>query len=75
MSRWRRDLSLYVNMKVAFEIVYVVLSWSHSLSRFQAFVIIYLQKFLTNEPLWIWRGESQSHFDGGQGGKFRRMEF
>lgn len=71
---FRLDM-LYIDMKVAFETVYVVLSWSHSLSRFHAFVLMHLQKFPTNEPLWKWRGESQNHFVGGQWGKFMRMEF
>lgn len=66
---------LYIDMKVAFETVYIMLSRSHSLSRFQAFVLMYLQKLPTNEPLWKRRGESQSHFAGGQRGKFRRIKF
>lgn len=49
---------VYVDMKVSFEIAYVMLSRSHSFSRFHAFIIKHLYVFPSNEPLWKWRGES-----------------
>lgn len=62
----------YVDIKVAFEIVYVMLSPSQSLGKFQVLILEHLYVFPKNEPPWKWRGESHSHLTGGQRGKLRR---
>lgn len=63
----------YINMKVAFETMYIMLNQSHSLGRFQAPILEHIYVFSTNEPLWKWRGEIHNHFAGGQRGKFMRI--
>lgn len=64
---------VYIDMKVAFETIYIMLSQSHTQRRFQAFIFVHLQKFPTNEPPCKWRGESQGSFTSGQGGKSMRV--